>query len=658
MSRSEKDLVGKIEYSDASIVKGWALCKSLPDKPLTLAVLDGGFKLDELTPSIFRWDLKEKGYGRGYHGFLYRFPPELLDGIPHELSFVFAEDGSELQGNPVSINQKPEFDFTPFDASDLTGCKVLVIAPHPDDESLGSGGSLALHTKSGDPVKIIFLTDGSMGDYSGKYSKGEYISLREAEAREACSILGVSDLDFWKEPDRTLESNNENINRLAALLSEYKPGIIYCPSPHEFHPDHRAAAELLWRAVQKSGVACRVAFTEINTAVRINTLVDITPVVGQKKSACDMFRSQIDNTPYTDVSLGLNRFRSLTLSGNSEYEEGFFITQSSDIMKSPIESFSRKQFFSSARLVPVADPPLVSVIVRTKDRVELLTEALSSVVTQSYPNIEVVLVNDGGSDLSELVSEFRKYIELQYINPKTPLGRTKAGNEGLRAAKGRYVNFLDDDDLFYTDHVSKLALYLHRTGQKAAYSDCEIAHYDWIDRDFKLRGGKELFRGVEHDLDQLMVSNYLPNMVVMFEKSILQKTGYPDEKLLIYEDWDLWIKLSLHAPPERIPGVTAEYRVFSDHNYDYSGWRTKVIAKYKEHFEQEDIDSSLLNRIDKLVDENRYLRKRLAERDREVGKEGVPSSPGSNKKWKILYTVKRKLPKRFIDYLKSKQFKL
>ncbi len=655
MSKSEKDLIGKIEYSDSNIVKGWALNLAHPDEPLTLSVLDEGAKIDELKPSMFRWDLKEKGYGRGYHGFIFQLPPELLDGNPHELQFVFDQSGSELKGSPVLINHKPEFDFTPFDVSDLTGSKVLVLAPHPGDESLGAGGSTALHTRAGDTVKIIFLTDGSPSDTSGKYSKDEYVNIRETEAQNACSILEVGDIEFWREPYRELSVNEKNIDRLAALLSEYNPGLIYCPSPHEFHPDHRVVAELLWRAVQKSGIICKIAFTEIDTAMRINTLVDITPVIEKKKSACGAYQNQTGKTPNAEYALGLNRFRSLTVSGKSEYAEGFFIIDCSDILKSPIESFSHQQFFSSSNSVPVNDPPLVSLIVRTKNRDALLKEALSSIVMQSYPNIEVVLVNDGDSDLSELVAEFRKYVEIQYINPETPQGMAKAANLGIISAKGKYVNFLDDDDIIYTNHVSKLALYLQTTGQRAAYSDCEVGHYDWSERGFTLKREKELIHGLEHDLDKMMVSIYIPNMVIMFERSLFEKIGYMDEELEICEDWDLWIRLCLHVSPERIPGVTAEYRFFADHNYDHTKWRMKVFEKYRHYFRDEEHDTSLLNRIDKLVEENGYLRKRLA---REPVRSGSYSPPRNNTVWKILYTLKRNLPERLVKYIQSKQFKL
>ena len=658
MPEIDEDLIGKIEYSDGTLVKGWALSRSLPDEPALVSVVEDGNEIASFTPSIFRCDLKQKGYGRGYHGFIYRLPSSLLDGHRHELKFVFAQNGREITDSPVVINRIFEKDFTPVETTSFTGARVLVLAPHADDESIGCGGSIVLHTQNGDPVKVLFLTDGAMGDFSGKYTKEEYIDIREGEAGEACSVLGVDDTVFWREPDRGLKASEDNINKLSALLGQYAPGLIYAPSPFEFHPDHRAAAEMLWRAIQKSGINCKILFCEINTAIRVNALVDISPVVDKKKAACNSYRSQIDNTPYTDIAIGFNRFRSLPVSVQSQYAEGFFVTSSEEALKSPIESFSREQFFSAAGRVGAQDPPFVSVIVRTKDRQELLREALSSIVTQTYPSIEIVLVNDGAEDLSDIVREFGQYVSVQYVDTGGSAGRTKAGNEGLKAAKGKYLNFLDDDDLFYSGHISKLALYLNRTGEKAAYSDCEIAHYEWNNNVFRLKGEKELFRGVEHDLDQLLVSNYLPNMVVMFEKELLQKTGYPDEDLEIYEDWDLWIKLSLVSAPQRLPGITAEYRILAERGYDYSEWRLKILEKYKEHFEGEDIDTSLLNRIDKVYEENRYLRKRLAAIEESSSHETGRSGAGSNTRWKILYFIKRHLPERLMNFIKSKNIKL
>ncbi len=648
MRNSDDSFIGKIEYSDDYIVKGWALDKSCPNEPVSVLIKRNKTIIDVFKPSYYRWDLKEKGYGAGYHGFIYRISPEYLDGAGHELGFVFEKTGRELAGSPVTINTLSEKKFIPFETVDLTNRKVLVIAPHPDDECFGCGGSLVLHTNSGDPVKVIFLTDGSRADFAGKHRKEDYIRLREEEARKACEILGVSDIEFWGLPDRGLEPDSRNIDRLADVLNNYKPGLIYVPSPFEFHPDHRAAAEIVWSSVQKADVDCEVAFCEINTAIRVNTLVDISSVIELKKKASESYNSQMENIPYSDIALSLNRFRSLSVSSHSAYAEGFFLMKSEEVRNSDISKFSRVQFLS-AHNQPREDSPLVSVIVRTKNRALLIRDALSSVTLQTYPNIEAVVVNDGGESVLEVVKEFRRYIPVTYVELDREKGRSAAANEGVRAAGGKYINFLDDDDLFHAGHIAKLAKYLETTGEKAAYSDCAIARYKWEGEEFSLEGERKPFRGVDHDLDHLHVFNYIPNMTLMFAKELIEKVGYLDEELDIYEDWDFWLRIAAHTYIQRLPGITAEYRVFAEHGYDYNEWRFKIYDKHKDYFQTGNYETWFIKRIDKVYEENRDLRRLLAEKNGGTNPQNF--SRQNYFMWVIYKTLRKVLPNKIFRML-------
>ena len=430
MTKLDSNLIGQIEFFDHSIIKGWALNKNSPDEPVRVIVEEGGQVVSEITPSIFRWDLKQKGYGRGYHGFVYRISPEYQDGGSYKFKFIFDESNQEISGSPVSVNHLWEEDYTPFNTVELVNNTVLVLAPHADDESFGCGGSLIHHAKNGDQIKIVILTDGSKGDFTGKYRKEDYILIREEEAKKACNILGVHDIEFWRNPDRDLRADEKNIDRMAELLGNYKPTLVYVPSPLEFHTDHRAAANIIWRALQKTKTKCRIAFSEINTAIRLNTLIDVTSVMEQKERACNIYQSQLENISYTDFMLALNRYRALSVCNTSKYAEGYFIVDSKEVIKHPIEYFSKQQFFS-AFTPQKENRPLVSVIVRTKDRPVLLRDTLSSIVMQSYPNIEIVLVNDGEEDLTQIVEEFKPYTAVQYIKLEEPRGRTAAGNAGI-----------------------------------------------------------------------------------------------------------------------------------------------------------------------------------------------------------------------------------
>jgi len=211
----------------------------------------------------------------------------------------------------------------PYQGTDLTGKKVLVLAPHPDDEIIGCGGSLALHTRAGDPVKVVFLTNGAKGDVSGAMDREEYVALRKNEAVNACAHIGVTDLEFWSYEDRSLAGSPGALLRMIDLLEGFRPELVYVPSPLEFHPDHRATAILFCDAIRSCGFDFDVAFYEVGQPLRVNLLVDITEVLTRKIDAMDAYRSQLKERPYRDICLALNRYRSMTLPEGATHAEGF-----------------------------------------------------------------------------------------------------------------------------------------------------------------------------------------------------------------------------------------------------------------------------------------------------------------------------------------------
>jgi len=114
---------------------------------------------------------------------------------------------------------------------------------------------------------------------------------------------------------------------------------------------------------------------------------------------------------------------------------------------------------------------LVSVIVPTRNRPETLGEALQSIAAQTYSPIEVVVVNDGGRDVQDVISRYSSKCSLNYIPLENNKGRSAARNIAIRAARGHYVAYLDDDDLFFPDHLETLVYCLESGGGKVAYTD-------------------------------------------------------------------------------------------------------------------------------------------------------------------------------------------
>jgi len=220
---------------------------------------------------------------------------------------------------------REEQDIIPYETTDLTGKRVLVFSPHPDDETIGCGGSLAIHTRAGDLVKLVILTNGAMGDFSGKATRDEYIARRKNEAIHASKLLGIDDIEFWGYEDRNLAGSKEAISRMVDLLRKYKPGMVYVPSPLEFHPDHRAASFFVCEAIRKCAWECEVAFYELGQAISVNCLVDISGTLDLKINAIKAYESQLEELPYLDISIALNRLRSLTLPKEVTHAEGFFV---------------------------------------------------------------------------------------------------------------------------------------------------------------------------------------------------------------------------------------------------------------------------------------------------------------------------------------------
>lgn len=218
----------------------------------------------------------------------------------------------------------------------------------------------------------------------------------------------------------------------------------------------------------------------------------------------------------------------------------------------------------------IKSDPLVSVIVRTKDRPQLLSEALSSIQSQTYANIEIVLVNDGGVDVQQLLACMAGERPVTYIRHPSNLGRAMAANSGISAAQGQYLNFLDDDDIFYADHIETLLTFLENTKNMVAYSSVRNVFYEGTMEAIGNRIKEEVIFNHTFDSDRLLFENYIPLMAVMFSRSVLEKVPGFDEQLGVFEDWDFWMRLSRFYSFVHLDHVTAEYRFYGGNGVENS----------------------------------------------------------------------------------------
>jgi LmbE family N-acetylglucosaminyl deacetylase len=203
--------------------------------------------------------------------------------------------------------------------------RVLVVAPHPDDEAIGCGGTLCLHRRRGDPVHVVFLTSGEQGveDMPGAAAR----AAREAEARAAARVLDLSGVDFLHLPDQGVGRQLERGARLLRkVLGRHRPDVIYLPHPEESHPDHEAALPLVRQAL--AGLPGGAAGADLrgyevwSPLTRHDWVEVVSEVMGQKLRAVRCYRSQLRPFRYDLAVRGLNRYRGI-LAGRCRYAEAF-----------------------------------------------------------------------------------------------------------------------------------------------------------------------------------------------------------------------------------------------------------------------------------------------------------------------------------------------
>lgn len=197
--------------------------------------------------------------------------------------------------------------------------RVLVFAPHPDDESLGCGGTLAILAKRIDvDVKVVLVTDGSG---AGELPLGTDV-IRQGEFVSALHVLGIDDSVMLNHPDGFFHDGMVFEEELMGLIQQYEPKWILCPPPTDIHRDHRAIAAAIIRICQKAAWVGGILCYEVWTPVNATHVVDITDVLELKSQAISCHATALLAGDYSSCILSLNRYRGLYL-GFGRYAEAF-----------------------------------------------------------------------------------------------------------------------------------------------------------------------------------------------------------------------------------------------------------------------------------------------------------------------------------------------
>lgn len=204
--------------------------------------------------------------------------------------------------------------------------------------------------------------------------------------------------------------------------------------------------------------------------------------------------------------------------------------------------------------------PLVTVLMSTYNRPHTLRKALASALNQTWPNLEVILVRDGGLCVRQAIAEFLNDPRFVFIDRPTNRGKAHSFNEALGRARGEFVCYLDDDDLFYPFHVETLATaLLEQPAYQAAYTDLYKVHCRQMPDGRRIVLAKNV--EVTRDFDRMVMLqfNQALHVSLMHRRDLFQKTGLYNENIKVLIDWDLTRRLCFFTDLLHIPVVTGEF---------------------------------------------------------------------------------------------------
>ena len=203
--------------------------------------------------------------------------------------------------------------------------------------------------------------------------------------------------------------------------------------------------------------------------------------------------------------------------------------------------------------------PMVSVLIPTFNRPRYLSEALASVFRQNYGNLQIIVVNDGGEDVSDIIHSYDGP-RLIFINRKENRGKAYSLNEALARAEGKYIAYLDDDDLYYPNHIETLVDTLE------SQTDCQVAYSDLYKTYCNVMpdGSRQVLSKVvdiSRDFDRFLMLhfNHTLHVCLMHRRDLIEKTGPYNEQLSVLIDWDMTRRLVFFSDFHHVHEITGEF---------------------------------------------------------------------------------------------------
>ncbi len=223
--------------------------------------------------------------------------------------------------------------------------------------------------------------------------------------------------------------------------------------------------------------------------------------------------------------------------------------------------------------------PLVSIITPSFNQAKFLRRTMDSVLSQDYPRIEYIVIDGGSTDGSlEIIHDYED--SLAYWESIPDKGQTDAINKGFARATGKYLAWLNSDDIYRPGAITEAVGYLEtHPDVGTVYGEC-----DFIDADDHVIGR---FPAAQTDYDRLRNGYvHVPQAAAFFRRGLWERVGPLDPSFYFAMDYDLWVRLAAKAPLVYLPGhVWAGFRLHGDAKTiaaDARCWPEMLRVHYRE----------------------------------------------------------------------------
>jgi len=215
------------------------------------------------------------------------------------------------------------------------GRRVVVVAPHPDDELAGAGGTIAKHLAAGHEVRIVMATSGEASASFIGLGPDAARDQREGEARAALAEVGVGadQVVFLRLAEKVLSAGQWDTNRatLTEALAAFAPDLVYSPSPADGHSVHAAVAGMVANAVRSLPSVTHVALYEVMTPIYPTVVVDVSDHIEAKLAGLGHYASALASFDIVHATRGLAAYRSVHAQHGRGYAEAFTLLRPSEL---------------------------------------------------------------------------------------------------------------------------------------------------------------------------------------------------------------------------------------------------------------------------------------------------------------------------------------